>query len=93
VNTRNIIWLPSVKNKLTQYRSENFSPEETLDFISHIILETEDLLKNPVLSKAYTEEFGEYKGVSRIVVRNFRIYFESYGNDIAIVAILFPGKK
>ncbi|GEM_PF-6041936 len=34
---RNVIWLPVVQNKLSQYRSEYFTPEETLDFISQMI--------------------------------------------------------
>jgi plasmid stabilization system protein ParE len=58
-----------------------------------IILEAEDLLNNPIISRVYTEENGEYKGVSRIVVRKFRIYFERHDSNIVIIAILFPGEK
>ncbi|ODG91560.1 hypothetical protein BED47_07120 [Gottfriedia luciferensis] len=90
---RNVIWLPNVRNKLTQFRSIRFTPEETFDFISQIVLETEDLLKNEVIGKAYTEEFGNYKGISRVVIKKFRIYFERVNNDIVIVAIVFPGEK
>lgn len=61
---RNVIWLPVVQNKLSQYRSEYFTPEETLDFISQMILEVNALLKNPVLTQAYKEEFGLYEGLS-----------------------------
>lgn len=93
MNDRNIIWLPNVKEKLVQYRSARFSAEETLDFISQIILETEDLLRNPVIGRSYTEEFGEFKGISRIVIKRFRIYYQLVKNDIVIVAILFPGEK
>jgi hypothetical protein len=55
-------------------------------------LETEDLLRNPVLGKTYTEELGKYKGISRIVVRKFRVYFQEIKNEIIILAILFPGE-
>ncbi|MED4018378.1 MULTISPECIES: hypothetical protein [Sutcliffiella] len=58
---RNIIWSPAVKEKLTSFRSERFTPEETLDFISQFILETEELLQNNVIGKLYTEEYGKYK--------------------------------
>ncbi|MFF3022667.1 hypothetical protein ACFVRR_08380 [Gottfriedia sp. NPDC057948] len=61
---RNVIWPLSVRNKLTQYRSIRFTPEETFDFISQLVLETEDLLKNEVIGKAYTEEYGNYNGIS-----------------------------
>src|SRR5699024_3667464 len=88
-----IIWLPKVENKLTKYRSKHFSSEETLDFIYTIIIDTGDLLKNPFLSKTYTEEFGEFKGISRIVIRRFKFYFERDENDIVIIAVLFPGES
>jgi len=32
------------------------SDEETLDFISQFIIETEDVLKNSIIVKTYTEE-------------------------------------
>src|SRR5690625_1245268 len=89
MNSQKIIWLPKVKDKLTQYRSKHFSSEETFDFISTIIIEAEDLLKNPFLSKTYTEEFGEFKGISRIVIRRFKFYFERDENDMVIIAVLF----
>ncbi|KQL33761.1 hypothetical protein AN960_19070 [Bacillus sp. FJAT-25509] len=90
---RNVIWPLNVRNKLTQFRSIRFTPEETFDFISQIVLETEDLLKNEVIGKTYTEEHGNYKGISRVVIKKFRIYFEMVNNDIVIVAIVFPGEK
>lgn len=93
MNNRNVIWLPTAKEKLIQYRRERFSAEETLDFISQIILETEDLLRNPVIGRSYTEEFGKYIGISRIVIRRFRIYYQLINKDIVILAILFPGEK
>jgi hypothetical protein len=37
-------------------------------------MESEDLLLNPILSKTYTEEFGEYKGVHTIM---FVKYFDN----------------
>jgi hypothetical protein len=59
MNSRKVVWLSLVRDKLVQYRSKRFTPEETFDFISQFVLETEDLLKNPVLGKVYTEEFGK----------------------------------
>lgn len=93
MNSINIIWLPRVKSKLLEYRSEHFTSEDTFDFISTIIIETEELLKNPFVSKTYTEEFGEFKGVSRVLVRKFKFYFERDKNDIVIIAVLFPGEN
>lgn len=89
---RNVIWTPIVREKITEFRSERFTPDETLNFISQIILETEDLLKNPVISKTYTEELGEYRGISRIVVKKFKIYYKQFDNDITIIGLLFPGE-
>lgn len=93
METRNVIWTPTVREKLIGFRSSKFTPEETLDFISQLIIETEDLLKNPLLGKAYTEEFGKYKGISRIVIKKFQIYFRQVRNDIVILAFLFPGEN
>lgn len=90
---RTLVWLPAVRNKLVQFRSERFSPEETFEFISQFVLETEAVLSNPLLGKAYTEEGGTYSGLSRIVIRRFRVYFEQHENEIVIVAVLFPGEK
>ncbi|WP_198285821.1 hypothetical protein [Thermobacillus composti] len=64
---RVILWPPAVRSKLSQFRSERFSPEETFDFISQLILETEAVLTNPIIGKAYTEENGTYVGLSRVV--------------------------
>ncbi|MGM0846519.1 MAG: type II toxin-antitoxin system RelE/ParE family toxin [Bacillota bacterium] len=89
---RNVIWSPAVKEKLTLFRSERFTPEETLDFVSQFILETEALLKNRIIGKTYTEEFGKYKGVTRVIVKKFRVYYKLIKNDIFILAILFPGE-
>lgn len=66
---RIVLWSPAVRTKLSRFRSERFSPEETFDFISQLILETEAVLSNQVLSKAYTEEGGTYTGLTRIVIR------------------------
>lgn len=93
MNPRNVIWLPRVRDKLIQFRSTRFTPEETNDFISQIILDTEDLLKNTYVGKTYTEESGKYKGISRIVVKKFQIYFEQFENDTVIVAIILPGEN
>lgn len=90
---RNVIWTPLVREKLVEFRSERFTPVETFDFISQIVLEVEDLLENPVLVKSYTEEFGKYKGISRIVVKKFQFYFKTVDNDIVVLAVLFPGEN
>jgi plasmid stabilization system protein ParE len=70
-----------------------FTPDETLDYVSQIVLEIESLLKNPVLGRTYTEEVSDYRGVSRVIVKKFRIYYQQDHNDIVIVAILFLGEK
>lgn len=88
----NVIWTPVVREKLIKFRSERFTPEETLNYISQIIIKTEDLLKNPIIGKTYTEEFGKYKGISRIVVKKFKIYYKQIDDDIVIIGLLFPGE-
>lgn len=88
-----VIWTTPVRDKLLSFRSEHFTDEETYDFIVQVILETEDLLLNPVLGKTYVEEFGEYKGVSRVIIRRVRVYYEQAGNEIVVVAVKFPGEK
>jgi plasmid stabilization system protein ParE len=93
MHDRNVIWSPAVKEKLIRFRSERFTPEETLDFISEFILETEEPLENYVIGKSYTEEFGKYKGISRIVVKKFRVYYKLIDNDVVILAVLFPGEN
>ena len=78
--------------KLLTFRSPHFTPDETLDFIAQFIVETEDVLSNPIVSRHYTEEYGEFKGISRIVVRKFSVYFEVLGHDVVILAVKFPGE-
>lgn len=90
---RNVIWLPVVREKLIHFRSERYTPEETLDFISNLIIETEDLLTNHIIGKTYTEEFGKYKGITRVVIKRFRVYYKVIENDVVILAILFPGEN
>ncbi|SEN01773.1 ParE toxin of type II toxin-antitoxin system, parDE [Mesobacillus persicus] len=90
---RHVSWPPAVREKLLQFRSERFTPEETLDFISNFIIETEDLLKNRIIGKTYTEEFGIYKGITRVVIKRFRVYYKVIENDVVILAILFPGES
>lgn len=89
---RNVIWLPSVREKLSRFRSEHFTAEETLDFILTFVIETEELLKSKFIGRTYTEEFGHYKGLSRIVIRKFRVYYKKDQDNIIILAILFPGE-
>lgn len=87
-----VLWPELIRKKLLSFRSEYFSAEETHDFIIQLILETEDLLLNTVLSQTYTEEHGQYKGVSRIVIMKFRIFFEQVNSDIIILGLKFPGE-
>lgn len=93
MESRNVIWLPVVRDKLVQFRSVRFTPEETFDFISQLVLEIEDQLKNPVIGRTYTEEYGKYKGISRIVLKKFQIYFQQINNELIIIAVLFPGEN
>lgn len=93
MGTNNIIWLPIVREKLLQFRSEHFTSEETLEFIFKLILDIEELLKSEFVSQTYTEEFGAYKGLSRIVIKKFRVYYEKSQDNILILGILFPGEK
>ncbi|MCM3388237.1 hypothetical protein M3649_08830 [Ureibacillus chungkukjangi] len=90
---RNVIWSIAVREKLLQFKSERFTTEETLEFITHLILETDEILKNGVIGQTYTEEFGKYAGISRIVVKKFRIYYKKDQHNFYILAILFPGEK
>ncbi|MFA9556394.1 hypothetical protein ACERII_03665 [Evansella sp. AB-rgal1] len=73
---RNVIWSPAVMEKLTLFRSKRFTPEETLDFISQFIIEAENVLEDDIIGKSYTEEFGKYKGIFRVVVKRFREYYK-----------------
>jgi hypothetical protein len=41
----------------------------------------------------YTEELGKYRGITRIVVKKFRVYYKLSENDVVILAVLFPGEK
>lgn len=93
MRVRQVIWPGPVRNKLLAFRSDRFTPEETYDYIIQIILETEILLLNPVLSKVYTEEAGEYAGFMRLLVRKFRFYIESVEDDAIVVAVKYPGEK
>ena len=90
MNGRRVIWPGPIRAKLVSFRSPHFTPEETSDFIAQFILETEDFLLNPLISRLYTEERGEFKGVSRCVIRGFRVYSELVDNDVVILAVKFP---
>ena len=92
MTTRRIIWPSPIRLKLLTFKSPHFTPDETLDFISQFILETEGVLSNPMVSRHYTEEYGEFKGISRIVIRKFKVYFEVSGHDVVILAVKFPGE-
>lgn len=90
---RQIIWPTPIRRKLLAFRSYHFTPDETLDFITQFIMETQDILSNLVISRYYTEEHGDFKGISRIVIRKFKVYFEISGNDVVILAVKFPGES
>lgn len=92
MKTKQVIWPEPIVTKLRSFRSEHFTPEETYDYIVQLILETEELLLNPVIGRTYVEEYGEFKGFSRIVVSKFRTYYKTFENDIVIVAVMFPGQ-
>ncbi len=93
MKSNQVIWTEPIVEKLRSFRSEHFTPEETYDFIVQLILESEDLLLNPILGRTYVEEFGEFKGHSRLVCRKFRIYYRMIRNDIVVIALLFPGER
>jgi hypothetical protein len=71
MNVYRIDWPETIVMKLKLFQSRHFTPQESYDYIVQLILETEDLLMNPVIGKSYVEEFGEYTGFLRIVVRRF----------------------
>jgi len=93
MKVRQVIWPSPIRNKLLAFRNERFTPEETYDYIIQIILETESLLLNSVLSKVYTEEAGEYAGFMRLIVRKFKFYIEPVEDDAVVVAVKYPGEK
>ncbi|OFW75582.1 MAG: hypothetical protein A2201_11815 [Alicyclobacillus sp. RIFOXYA1_FULL_53_8] len=87
---RRVTWPNPVRKKLLSFRSSRFTPEETLDFISQFILHTEDLLSNDTISRFYTEESGPFKGMSRVVILGFTVYFEMVEHEVKILAVRFP---
>lgn len=93
MNIKRVLWSDPVLNKLRSFNSKYFTPEETYDYIAQLVMEVEDLLLTGAFKKAYLEEYGKYKNVSRIVIKKFRIYFKLFGDDVVIIAILFPGEK
>ena len=88
-----IILSESTKNKLRQYKSEYYTEDETREFIRKLSEEVEVLLLNPILSQRYTEEQGEYEGISRMIFRKFKIYYEKVDSYIIILAVKFPGEN
>ncbi len=88
-----VLWPKPVQDKLFSFESRNFTKEVTLRYLTNLILQVENILLNPVLSKTYTEEYGIYQGVSRIVVNKFKFYYEPYDKDIIILAVKFPGES
>ena len=88
-----VLWPKHVQDKILSYQSEHFTDEETHQFIISWILQVDNLLLNPVLSKTYTEEYGTHNGVSRIVANKFKVYYERHDDDIVILAVIFPGEE
>lgn len=89
----NVLLSEFAKSKLRHYKSEYYTEDETREFIRKLSKEVESLLLNPFLSKRYKEEKGTYLGMSRIVVRKFKIYYEKIDDEIIIVAVKFPKEK
>lgn len=90
MTNRYVTWPSPVRRQLLTFRSPHFTPEETLDFIAQFILDVEDHLTNEIVGRFYTEERGQYRGISRVVVRGFKVYFETHGDEILILALKFP---
>lgn len=91
MNKVRVLWPKPVQDKLFSYESTHFTKAVTRRYLTNLVLQTENLLLNPVLSKTYTEEYGFYQGVSRIVVNKFKVYYERHDEDIIILAVKFPG--
>lgn len=89
---KHVYWSASAENKIQHYKSEYYTLEETRDYIAWLMNNTENLLLNPLLTRRYTEEQGKYKGISRVVSRKFKIYYEKVDDDIIILAVKFPGE-
>lgn len=90
MTSRIVTWPTPIRNKLLSYRSPRFTAEETFDFIANFILKTEDILKDDIVGKFYTEPRGRYRGISRMVVHGFKVYFEIQGDEVVILAVKFP---
>lgn len=86
-------WPGPVNKKLRSFYSDHFTAEESYDFITQLTFEVEDILLNNVISKRYAEEYGEFRGVSRLVVRKFKVYFEWQDRNIMILSVKFPGEN
>ena len=90
---REVIWTEAAEHKLQKYKSEYFTMMETRDFIAHLIYDIESLLVNSVFAKGYKEEYGSLKGMNRIVIRKFKVYYVKRDEKNIIVAVKFSGEK
>jgi hypothetical protein len=90
MSERQVVWPKPIRKKLLSFHNPHFASEENLDFISQFVLEVEQTLKNAVVSRYYIEEYGEFQGVSRIVIRKFKVYFEVVRDIVIIRAVKFP---
>ncbi|MBS4030903.1 MAG: type II toxin-antitoxin system RelE/ParE family toxin [Clostridiales bacterium] len=93
MNQIRVLWPKPVQDKLFSYESRHFTKEVTQRYLTGLVLQFENILLNHILSKTYTEEYGVYQGVSRIVVSKFKVYYERHNEDIIILAIKFPGEN
>lgn len=85
-----VIWPTPIKSKLFSFYSEHFTPKETRRYLGFLIVRTEDLLLNETVSVRFKEDTGKYKGISRIVIDRFKIYYKRTNNEIIIIGIKFP---
>lgn len=76
MNKVSVIWPKPVQDKLFSYESRHFTKEVTMRYLTSLVLQVDNILLNPVLSKTYTEQYGVYQGVSRIVVNKFKVYYD-----------------
>lgn len=85
-----IIWPAPIRTKLFSFHSKHFTPEETRRYIEVLIVRTEEILLNETVSVRYMEVIGKYKGISRIVIDRFKIYYKRTNTERIIVGIKFP---
>ncbi|UJL46903.1 hypothetical protein KFZ58_02855 [Virgibacillus sp. NKC19-16] len=88
-----IIWPKPIKIKLFSFKSAHFTSAETRSYLEALIMKIEETLLSDVVSLRYKEEIGKFKGISRIVIDKFKIYYKQTVSKIIIIGIKFPGEK